>query len=173
MTTTTVPAAPTSTRWYWACGKRQGGPVTWQELQALAAKGKLRAGDWVFQEGTQDWQQAGSARPVAVQPPVDGVTILPPPPPTVAAAPARQIGVTEVDESLEVDGPPRPATGNRGMRRMIWGTGLFLGGILGIVLTYNPDSMLIGGWRYMPFRVAIILGIIQFCRGIAEAGSDA
>lgn len=169
MTTTTMTTAVTTPRWYWAQNGRRGGPVSWPELQALAAKGKLRSDDWVLQEGTQEWQRAGSARTVAVPP--GGELMQPPPPPPAAALAVKAAATVDTDGSIEPDDPSRPQSNRRGMTRMLWGTGLFVGGVMGIVLTYDPEKMFFGG-RYMPFRIAIILGIIQFLRGISEAGSD-
>lgn len=168
-----------ASRWYWMHAGRRGGPVTWDELQDLARQGKLRADDWVWREGTEQWQRAGGARadgvpPAAVVPPAPVAA-----PPAVAHAIAPRVSrVVPLnqgplpDPPIFDEAPPRrPAS--RGMKRMIYGTLFFFGGILGIVLTYDPESIVLGGIRYMPFRIAIIFGIIQLCRGIAEAGSDA
>jgi hypothetical protein len=37
-------------RWYWTHDGRQGGPVTWDELQGLAKRGSLRGSDLVLRE---------------------------------------------------------------------------------------------------------------------------
>ena len=155
-----------ASRWYWLNGSNQAGPITWDQLQDLAKQGKLRANDWVWREGAPQWQPAGTARGDDKGPTSGGT--VPPPPPVVQQTRAQVLDVP-VDEIADNPAPKKSL--GRGTRRMIYGTVFFLSGVLGIVLTYDPERMLFGG-RYMPFRVAIIFGIIQFCRGIGEAGSD-
>ncbi|HQE28034.1 MAG TPA: AIM24 family protein, partial [Phycisphaerae bacterium] len=45
--------------WYYAKGNQQLGPVTTQELQAMAADGRLSPEDLVWKEGLADWTPAG------------------------------------------------------------------------------------------------------------------
>jgi hypothetical protein len=45
-------------RWFYAQGNQRYGPLLYAQLSQLAATGVLRAGDWVFQEGTERWVAA-------------------------------------------------------------------------------------------------------------------
>jgi hypothetical protein len=47
--------------WFWRQGSEQGGPITWEKLQALAAKGKIGPNDWVLREGWNNWRLACEA----------------------------------------------------------------------------------------------------------------
>lgn len=159
-----------ASRWYWVHEGRQGGPVTWDELQGLAKRGSLRASDLVLREGTQDWRPAATARADEPAAAASSGAVTPPPIPIAAqnaAAPAAAVAM--VEEPIE-DAPP-PQKSRRGMNRMMIGTGLFLGGIFLTYASYQASQAFFGG-RFIVFRGLIILGIIQFIRGIAEAGSD-
>ena len=46
--------------WYYAIDGKQLGPVTLDELQALAAQGQLRRSDMVWNESMPAWAKAGS-----------------------------------------------------------------------------------------------------------------
>jgi hypothetical protein len=66
--------------WYYARGGAQTGPVSFDDLKAAVAAGKLGAEDLVWKEGTADWIPARA---------VAGLFPMPAPPPTPAAiAPA-------------------------------------------------------------------------------------
>jgi len=158
-------------RWYWVHQGRQGGPVTWDELQGLAQRGKLRGDDLVLREGTQQWKPAATARAdePSSDPAVSDAAVVPPPPPTLAAGPAVVAQPVDLDDVQDVS--PHPKTAGRGMKMMVYGTLLFVGGILASVASYQLSQSLLGG-RYIIFRVPIFWGIILFCRGIAQAGSD-
>ena len=159
-----------ASRWYWVHEGRQGGPVTWDELQGLAKRGSLRASDLVLREGTQDWRPAAAARADEPAAPAPSGAVMPPPiPMTSQNAPAPAAVATIVEEPID-DAPP-PQKSRRGMNRMMIGTGLFLGGIFLTYASYQASQAFFGG-RFIVFRGLIILGIIQFIRGIAEAGSD-
>ena len=45
--------------WYYAHDKQRHGPVSWEQLQQLAAKGDLQPTDMLWQKGTLKWQAAG------------------------------------------------------------------------------------------------------------------
>lgn len=47
-------------KWYIARNKKKHGPITWKEVQNLAATGKLQPTDMLLQEGSQKWTQASS-----------------------------------------------------------------------------------------------------------------
>jgi hypothetical protein len=49
-----------SQEWYYAKGDQKKGPITSQELTALAKSGELKPPDLVWTEGMADWEQAGS-----------------------------------------------------------------------------------------------------------------
>jgi hypothetical protein len=158
-------------RWYWVHDGRQGGPVTWDELQGLARRGSLRASDLVLREGTQDWKPAATARADESAAAAATTGVRPPPPIPVSTQIAQvSSGAASNAEELIEDAPP-PQKSRRGLNRMMIGTGLFLGGIFLTYVSYQASQAFFGG-RFIVFRGLIILGIIQFVRGIAEAGSD-
>jgi hypothetical protein len=64
--------------WYYTTGGQQAGPVSWDDLRALAAQRKIAPGDHVWKEGMPEWAEA---RTVAGLIPAKG----PPPLPPVAA----------------------------------------------------------------------------------------
>jgi hypothetical protein len=47
-------------KWYIARNKKRHGPVTWKQLQGLAATGKLHPTDMILQEGNKKWNAASS-----------------------------------------------------------------------------------------------------------------
>ena len=49
-------------RWHWMDRGRKMGPVSWEELQSLARTGKLKPGDMVLREGSDNWHPARLAR---------------------------------------------------------------------------------------------------------------
>ena len=49
-----------SDKWYIARNKKKHGPITWREVQNLAANGKLQPTDMLLQEGSKKWTQASS-----------------------------------------------------------------------------------------------------------------
>jgi hypothetical protein len=160
-------------RWYWVHNGRQGGPVTWDELQTLAKRGSLRADDLVLREGTQQWKPAATAR---ADEPTAGATSgvaqpLPPAIPLPQQAAAVATASPTIIEDATDDAPLPQRSGNRGMQRMMIGTALFLAGIFLTYISYEASQSFLGG-RFIVFRGLIIFGIIQFIRGIAEAGSD-
>jgi hypothetical protein len=159
-------------RWYWVHDGRQGGPITWDELQALARRGRLRADDPVLREGTKLWKPAASARADEPAPTDLNSTNAPPPsPPLPAGALAAPAAAATIVEDLVDGDPPRQPSSNRGMQRMMIGTAFFLGGIFLTYLSYEASQAFFGG-KFIVFRGMIIFGIIQFIRGIADAGSD-
>jgi hypothetical protein len=48
------------THWYYAIGRQQHGPVSFEQLRALVASRSVRREHLVWQEGTSDWREAGS-----------------------------------------------------------------------------------------------------------------
>ena len=47
-----------SAEWYWRRAKSEGGPITWERLQSLAAAGKLGPRDFVRRRDWTDWKLA-------------------------------------------------------------------------------------------------------------------
>ena len=71
-----------SREWYYAMGDEKHGPVTAEQLRALARSGELAPTDLVWTDGMGDWRQASSVK-----------DLLPParstPPPRTAVAPMK------------------------------------------------------------------------------------
>jgi hypothetical protein len=68
---------------HYRCGDRQIGPVSWEELVALARGGGLRPFDMVWGEGWPAWQAAQT---------VPGLLSATPPPFPIQAPPPRPLG---------------------------------------------------------------------------------
>lgn len=90
--------------WYYVRNGAQTGPVSFDDLKALAASGQLAGNDLVWQEGTADWVTARS---------VSGLFAGPPP----VAPPAPPAGRDREPEPLPMDdhddrhpGGPSPAS---------------------------------------------------------------
>jgi len=49
-----------ATQWFYARGGQQQGPVSFEELQQLAASGQVQGGDLVWSEGMSNWSPASS-----------------------------------------------------------------------------------------------------------------
>ncbi|MBY0460030.1 MAG: DUF4339 domain-containing protein, partial [Gemmataceae bacterium] len=47
--------------WYYTTGGQQAGPVSWDDLRALAAQRKIAPGDHVWKEGMPEWAEARTA----------------------------------------------------------------------------------------------------------------
>lgn len=150
-----------ASRWYWARDGKQGGPISWDELQSMARSGKLRGHDLVWQEGSPNWQPASTAQNGdSASTMTTGATAAAPGPPTSMSAPRELLD--------EVEGAPRPgrrsATGH-----LIAGTLWLSGGILLTVVSYMAAASSPHGGTYRIFTGAIIVGIIQFFRAVAAA----
>jgi S1-C subfamily serine protease len=52
--------APEPANWYYQQGRQQAGPVTWGQLQQLAAQGRIRPQDAVWSKGMPNWVPSGS-----------------------------------------------------------------------------------------------------------------
>jgi hypothetical protein len=77
--------------WYWRQGTERGGPITWDKLQAMAAKGRIGPNDWVLREGWNDWRLACEASDAhaAETAPLGENEVPPLPPPLPLPAPAH------------------------------------------------------------------------------------
>ena len=162
-----------ASRWYWTRGGKQGGPVSWEELGTLARAGKIRADDLVLREGTNQWIPARQAQ--------GNVPAGPPPLPSapvaaLAAMPAQPSiyqprPLHAADNMDEPQFAPQPGM-SRGTQHMIRGTLWLVGGIVATALSYWAASSYPGGGGFRIFYGAIVVGIIQFIRGLAAAASE-
>jgi uncharacterized protein (TIGR00266 family) len=66
--------------WYYTRDNRQAGPVTTQELQAMAADGRLTPTDLVWKEGLADWTPAGRVQGLFRGTDREALSAAPPPP---------------------------------------------------------------------------------------------
>ena len=48
--------------WYCTRGKQRVGPLSWAQLQQMAASGQLKGSDMILQAGTERWLPAASAK---------------------------------------------------------------------------------------------------------------
>ncbi len=83
--------------WYYVVNGSQTGPVSFAELKAVAASGKLSPHDLVWQEGTPDWVPASSV-----------AGLLTPKPPTPPAPPIPTYSLSAPESKTEML-PPSPA----------------------------------------------------------------
>src|SRR5262245_35622980 len=79
--------------WYYARGGAQTGPVSFDDLKAAVAAGKIGVEDLIWKEGTAEWIPARAVAGLLPTPPAPPPTpaAIPPAPPRAAmpAAPAR------------------------------------------------------------------------------------
>jgi len=69
--------------WYYGRDGRQEGPITDEQLRAMASNGSLRREDLVWRDGMADWQPAGQIPGL----PFPSPAYAPPPPPAAPASP--------------------------------------------------------------------------------------
>jgi TM2 domain-containing membrane protein YozV len=83
-----------ATEWFYAHGGDRRGPVSEDELKTLAADGRLRPGDLVWQAGMEAWAPARTVPGLLPPPSPDAPPPLPsqPRPPVAAAAPLSAQG---------------------------------------------------------------------------------
>jgi hypothetical protein len=111
---TQAPVAPSeAANWYVASdGGKHLGPFTKSALGQMAASGKLRREDMVWQEGTADWLQAQSVAGVFPPPPASSKP-PPAPPPGAASSSAQQMkdsaakALAPIDKVLSEMSSPR------------------------------------------------------------------
>lgn len=77
--------------WYYAKQNQQFGPVATQDLQAMAADGRLLPTDLVWKEGLADWTPAGRVQGLFQKSGAAALSVAPPPP-MARAAQARPAG---------------------------------------------------------------------------------
>jgi hypothetical protein len=115
----TVPvpaAAPAAPRWYYAVQGQPVGPATLEQLQLLAASGRLLPTDLVWQEGTPGWVAARSverlfsaAPPLALPAAVPVAKEAPPPVAELVDEPLDDVPIEVLEELPREPEPPPPA----------------------------------------------------------------
>ena len=139
----------------------------------MARSGKIRADDLVLREGTSQWMPASQAQGDAMPqsaPPV--ASVIAAPLASAATQPAIYPGRTyqapiTIDDA---DFSPQPGM-SRATQHMIRGTLWLVGGIAATALTYFIASAS-GGGSFRIFYGAIVVGIIQFIRGLTAAAAS-
>ena len=77
--------------WYYVLDGKQVGPITFEDLKAVAASGELTPDDLVWQEGTADWVDAKTVPGLFTGP----TPAAPPAPPArVRRSSSSGVGVT-------------------------------------------------------------------------------
>ena len=146
-------------RWFWSRDGKQGGPISWDELQTMARSGKLRGNDLVWREGSPNWQPACTARSDDAAPVTGGAPDSPVHP---FVSPALN------DPAPQYQRPARPSAA----RHLVAGTLWLAGGITLTAFSYMGAASSPHGGHYRTFYGAIVVGIIQFFRAISAASGD-
>ncbi len=107
--------------WYYAEQGQQRGPVAFEELQALAASGRLRPSDLVWREGLPEWVPA-STQPGLFAAPPQSPAPLPPQRPTFTPA---------YEPRPPFYRPPPPSGGGAGWMVILAGGAVFV--LLGVL----------------------------------------
>ena len=97
-----------ATQWYYARGGQQQGPVSFEELQAMAVRGQISGGDLVWSEGMANWSPASSVANLM--------------PPDTQGVPAQQYPAPQQPGQLGVPGAA-PSGGEQPERLVQAGTG--------------------------------------------------
>lgn len=114
-------------QWYYTQNGQQTGPISFYQLQQLASAGTLKAGDYVWTNGQEDWKPASEIAGL-----FSGGTSVPPPPTSAyEPTPASQDLVMPSD-------PPRDPTVMAILSAIIPGLGQIILGqtVKGIVLFF-------------------------------------
>jgi uncharacterized RDD family membrane protein YckC len=90
-----------SDAWHFSSGGQSKGPITWAQMQQLAAAGALKPGDFVWTEGMDQWLPASQMPELFAAPAAAGPT------PQPSAAPLAQM--PQPQASLNYYGAPPPA----------------------------------------------------------------
>ena len=138
-------------RWHWMDRGRKMGPVSWEELQSLARTGKLKPGDMVLREGSDNWHPARSAREVegASGQTGSGTTVA-------AARVVRPQTISEVQEELDMAGI---APGGLRPVRMFFGLALMAIGIIASMASYD-SAVSQGGGKYLIYVGPMVWGLV-------------
>lgn len=155
-----------TTLWYWQRDGACNGPVTWDELQALARTGKLRGSDRVMRLGESEWQLACAARHMTEEDVVDA---------SPADAVTQRPRFTDAFPAEDGEGRPTKPLELRSGARMLGGALLCAAGIGLTAMGYSAAAARPGGGRYFIFYGAIIAGAFRFFVGLIETlggGSD-
>lgn len=72
--------------WYYASGDQQLGPVSLDNIRAMAASGQLRSDQLVWTDGMSDWQPAGSVPALGTRPADTAAAAVDPYPTTAGPA---------------------------------------------------------------------------------------
>jgi hypothetical protein len=120
-------------------GKNNSGPVTVDQLQALAGSGQLLPSDLVWKEGMPGWQPAGQLKGLSFP-----VTEAPPPPPRTQPPSAPVGGMTWSHQDI--------------LKALKWAS-LGLGGLLGFIALFvtTPQAALAG----LAVFLAIVARVLQ------------
>ncbi len=76
--------------WFYAQNKKKVGPLSWAQIQQLAASGAIKAADMVLPQGTGKWVAAGSL-PALFPPPPSVAPVPPKPSPAPVPKPAEDL----------------------------------------------------------------------------------
>ena len=131
--------------WFYVKDKKKQGPVTFVQLQSLAAQGHIAPGDMLLQGGTTKWTAAESVQGLFPATPGD----FPFGPPPEPAAPPPESEAPPAAEDLEVFAQASEATQrvrpHQGQLIFNLGATTIGGGALGLLGT---GLMLISGYWY-------------------------
>ncbi|HEY1378327.1 MAG TPA: GYF domain-containing protein [Gemmataceae bacterium] len=149
--------------WYYSHDGERHGPVSADQIRALAADGRLRADDLVWQAGMEAWTQLGHVPgllpPAAAPPPLPVRDAAPPP-----VSPAEHLGpdLADVQGKKLVAGLCAILVGAFGIHKFV--LGMNTPGI--IMLAVTLVSMVGGGFCCFPVAGSLVMWVIGLVEGI-------
>ena len=173
-------------QWHYSKGGQRLGPVSGDELRAMASDGRLAPTDLIWSEGkTPDWMPASSAKGLfpqqAVPPPLppSAARAVPPPIPASAAMPAPASAAHEPGDDEDYDEPPERVGFGPRVGAVLIDTvamvvaAVVLGGVVGLVAASkagNPieaEAFFIRGFTIAAGLAGILYGLWEGLTGAA------
>jgi hypothetical protein len=165
-------------QWFYSTGGSQAGPVSPEELKALAATGQLKPADLIWRDGLADWSPASTAVPELFSVPAPAPVAAPVPEPVMAVAVAPQgvlpyqgggVAISVSSRTMELLRQTRPWVLFIGIIGFIvagliaLATGMFIYFTAGSMPSGRIEPLLIMG-IYVLMGVACFLPSLYLCR---------
>jgi len=143
-----------ASEWYYSHDGERHGPISSDQLRALAAAGKLTSEDLVWKDGMENWTAAGK-----VQGLIQSTGAAPSPPPVRSAA-----------KAVDVDGPPGFDKAEVANKKLAAGICGILVGSLGIhkfILNLTTPALIMLIVTVVTCGIgAMVMGLIGLIEGI-------
>ena len=143
-----------ASEWYYSHDGERHGPMSWDQLRALAEAGKLSSDDLVWNDGMENWREAGRVPGL-----IESAGAQPSPPPVRSAA-----------KALDADGPARFDKADVSNKKLAAGICGILVGSLGIhkfILNLTTPALIMLLVTVLTCGLgAMVMGLIGLIEGI-------